>query len=97
MFILYLIIAYFTQFSPSLSDLTPSIDHSVRFANYPTSLLWYSTEILYSPLRITNNIQTTTSTEIDTISSEFSDVCNIPDPIEKTSAHNFILIRYQSQ
>ena len=59
-FILYLIIAYFNQFSLLLSELTPSAEHSVLFDNYHTSLLWDSLEILYSPLRRTNIIQNTT-------------------------------------
>ena len=80
-FILYLPIAYFIQFSPLLSKLTRSEEHSVQFANYPTSLLWVSSAILYSILRRTNIIQNTTSTEIDPIGSTFSYVWHIPDPI----------------
>ena len=90
--IYYLIISYFTQFYLLLSELTPSADHSVRFANYPTSLMWDSSEILFSPLMRTSIIQTTTSTEIDPISTEFSAVWHIPDPIEETSYHQFVLI-----
>ena len=88
-FTFYLIIAYFTQFSLSLSKLTPSAEHSVRFANYPTSLLWYYSAIMYSPLRRTNFIQTNTSSEIDPISSAFSAVWHITNPIEDTSDHQF--------
>ena len=95
--ILYLIIAYFNQLSPLLFDLTPSAEHSVRFSNYPTLLLWGSSAILYSPLRRTNFIQTTTSTEIYPISSAFSAVWHITYPIEKTSDHQFVIIRYRSQ
>ena len=89
LFILYLIIAYFTQLSPLLFKLTPLVDHSAQFANHPTSLLWDSSAILYLPLRRTNIIQTTTSTEIDPIRSAFSAVWHIPDPIEETSYHHF--------
>ena len=96
-FILYLIIAYFTQFSPLLFELTPSAEHSVRFANYPTSLLWDSSEILYSPLRRTNFTQATTSTEIDPIIHAFISLWNIPDPIEDKPDHQFVLIWHQSQ
>ena len=79
-FILYLIIVYFTQFSPLLSELNPSAEHSVHFENYPTSLLWYSSEILYTPFW---------RTEIDPIRSSLSAVCNIPHTIEGYSYHQF--------
>ena len=92
---LYLIIEYFTQFTLLLYELTPSSENSVRFANDPTSLLWYSSAILYLPLRRTNIIQTTTSTEIDPIRSAFSDMCHITNPIEETTDHQIILILYQ--
>ena len=95
--ILYLIISYFTQFSPLLSELTPSEYHSVLFVNSPTSSLWDSSEIVYSLLRITNIIQTNTSTEIYLIISAFSDVWNFTDPIEEISHHQFFLIQYWSR
>ena len=91
-FILYPIIPYFTQFYPLFSELTPSAEHSVQFANDPTSLLWDSLAILYLPLRRTNFTQTSTSTEIDPIRSAFIDVWHITDPIEETSYHQFVLI-----
>ena len=90
-FILYLIIVYFTQFSPLLSELNPSAEHSVHFENYPTSLLWYSSEILYTPFW---------RTEIDPIRSSLSAVCNIPHTIEGYSYHQFfhlILIAVNNQ
>ena len=87
----------FTQFIPLLSELTLSEYHIVRFANYPTAFLWDSSAILYSPLRRTNIIQTTTSTKIDPISSAFSTVRHTFDPIEETSDHQFFLILYLSQ
>ena len=80
-----------------LSELTPSVEHSVQFSNYPTSFLWYSSAILYSPFRSTNIIQNTTSTEIDITVSALSYVWHIPDPIEETSYHQFSLILYWSQ
>ena len=88
-FILYLIIEYFNQFYLLISDLNPSEEHSVIFTNYPTSLLWYYSEILYSLLRITNIIKTTTSTEIYPIISAFSDLWNITDTIEEKSHNKF--------
>ena len=88
-FILYPIIAYSTQFSLLLSELNPLAEHSFRFANYSTSLLWDYSAILYSPLRRTNLIQTTTSTEIDPIRSSFSAVWHISDTTEETSDHQF--------
>ena len=45
-FILYLIIAYLSKFYPLLSEFTPSVKHSVHFDNFPTSLLWDSSDIL---------------------------------------------------
>ena len=97
LFILYLTIRYFTQLSPLLSELTPSSEQSFRFSNYPTSLLGGSSAVLYSPLRRTNIIQTTTSTEIDPIIHAFISVWNILDHIEETSDHQFFLIQYRSQ
>ena len=88
-FILYLIIEYCTQFSQLLSKLTPLAEHSVKFANYTTSLLWDSLAILYSPLRRTNFIQTTKSTEIDLTSSALSAVFHIPDAMKETPDHQF--------
>ena len=81
LFILYLIIAYFTQFTLLLSELTPSAEYSVQFANYTTLLLWNSSEIMYLPLRRKNIVQTTTSTKIDPIIISLSDVWNITDHI----------------
>ena len=93
-FILYLIISYFTQFSPLLSKLNPSADHSVLFDIYPTLLLFYYSAILYSPLSRNNIVQTKTPIEIGSISIVFSAVWHIPDPIEETSHHYFVLIQY---
>ena len=45
------IIAYFTQLFPSLLELNPLEEYIVHFENYPTSLLWDCSEILYNPLR----------------------------------------------
>ena len=97
LFILYLIIAYFIQFNPLLYELTLSADHSVGFANYPTSLFWDSSKTLYSQLSRTKTIQITTSIQIDPIRSVLSDVWHITDPIEETPYHQFVLILYQPQ
>ena len=96
-FILYLIIELFTQFSLLISYLIPSEEHSALFANYPTSLLWDSSEILYSLLRIPSIIINTTPTGIYPIISAFSAVWNISDPIEEKLYNKFFLIIYRSQ
>ena len=75
----------------------PSAEHIVHFDHYPTSLLWYSSEIMYTPLRITFILQTSFSTEIDPFSIAFSATWHIPHAIEEYSHHQFVLIWYQSQ
>ena len=91
------IIAYFIQFSTSPSELSPSEEHSVHLENYPTSLLWHSSEILYTPLRISFTFQITPSSDIDPISIAYIAAWHIPDAIEETSNHQFVLIKYQLQ
>ena len=91
------IIAYFTQFSPSLSELNPSAEHIVHFENYTASLLWDYSAILYTPLRRSFTFQTSPSSCIHPIRSAYSAVWNFPDTIEETSHHKVFLIRYRPQ